>query len=99
MSRPYLYHYVKSFSRSLDLSREIARKELDKAGFENPSKPMAWEQFAYNGDTLVVVTCVPLSSSKTYVHVVATANSDAPAKHWASDLMEKIEESKLTLID
>ena len=34
MARPYVYHYAKAFTRSHKLSQAIARKELDKAGFE-----------------------------------------------------------------
>jgi len=97
--RPYLYHYVKSFSRSLNLSREISRKELHEAGFEISSKPTAWEQFGVNADTLALATSVPLSASKTYVHVIATSNTESSAKHWAAELMKSINESKLVLID
>jgi hypothetical protein len=99
MSRPYLYHYTNAFSRSHELSQAIARKELDKAGFEIASKPAAWEHFAVNADTIVVVTNVPLSSSKTYVHVLATSNTDAPAKKWSAQIMEAIKKSKMVLID
>jgi hypothetical protein len=45
------------------------------------------------------VTNVPLSSSKTYVHVLATSNTDAPAKKWALEINRAITESKLQLID
>ncbi|HEV2665699.1 MAG TPA: hypothetical protein VG324_12340 [Blastocatellia bacterium] len=64
MARPYLYHYAGAFSRSQKLSQAIARKELDKAGFEIASKPAAWEHFAFNADTIVVVTNVPLSRAR-----------------------------------
>jgi hypothetical protein len=77
----------------------ISRKELDKAGFQASSAPAAWEQFATNADTLVVVTNVPLSPSKTYVHVVATSNTEASAKRWAADIMQAIKESKMVMID
>ena len=99
MSRPYLYHYAGAFSRCHELSQAIARKELDKAGFEIASKPTAWEHFTANADTIVVVTNVPLSSSKIYVHVLATSNTDAPAKKWSAQIMNAIKESKMTLFD
>ncbi len=99
MARPYVYHYAKAYTRSHKLSQAIARKELDKAGFELASTPAAWEHFATNADTIVVVTNVPLSTSKTYVHVLATANADEPAKKWAAAIEKAISESKLQLID
>ena len=99
MSRPYLYHYANAFSRSHKLSQAIARKELDKAGFGISSAPAAWEHFATNADTIVVVTNVPLSSSKTYVHVLATSNTDGPAKKWAAEINRAITESQMQLID
>ncbi len=99
MARPYVYHYVKAFTRSHKLSQAIARKELDKAGFEIASAPAAWEHFATNADTIMVVTNVPLSPSKTYVHVLATSNASAPAKKWAAAIQKAITESKLQLID
>ena len=99
MSRPYLYHYVDTFSRSHKLSQAITRKELDKLGFKVSSPATAWEHFGVNADTLVVVTNVPLTSSKTYVHVVATSNTDAPAKNWAAATMKALKKSKLVLID
>jgi hypothetical protein len=99
MSRPYAYHYANAFARSHKLSQAIARKELDKAGFAIASAPAAWEHFATNTDTIVVVTNVPLSPSKTYVHVLATSNADAPAKKWAADINRSIKDSKMQLID
>ena len=99
MARPYLYHHAKAFTRSHKLSQAIARKELDKAGFEIASAAAAWEHFATNADTIMVVTNVPLSPSKTYVHVLATSNADAPAKKWAAAIQKAITESKLTLFD
>jgi hypothetical protein len=99
MARPYVYHYAQAFTRSHKLSQAIARKELDKAGFDIASAAAAWEHFATNADTIVVVTNVPLSASKTYVHVLATANADAPAKKWAAAVHKAIKESKLTLFD
>jgi len=99
MARPYVYHYAKAFTRSHKLSQAIARKELDKAGFEIASTAAAWEHFATNADTIMVVTNVPLSPSKTYVHVLATANADAPAKKWAAAIQKAITDSKLVLID
>jgi hypothetical protein len=97
--RPYLYHAAAALSKSHELLMAISRKELDKAGFENPSKPVAWEQFAFNADTLVMVTAVPLAEGRTYVHVVATSAADAPAKFWASDIMSRIKRSKMVLFD
>ena len=99
MARPYLYHYAKAFTRSHKLSQAIARKELDKAGFAIASAAAAWEHFATNADTIMVVTNVPLSPSKTYVHVLATSNASAPAKKWAAAIQKAITASKLTLID
>jgi hypothetical protein len=76
----------------------ITRKELDDAGFELSSTPVAWEQFATNADTLVMVTCVPMTS-QTYMHIIATSESDAAANQGASDIMTRIKDSKMTLID
>jgi hypothetical protein len=56
-----------TFSRSHELSQAIARKELDKAGFEISSAPAAWEHLYVNADNTVVITNVPLSPSKFYV--------------------------------
>jgi hypothetical protein len=99
MSRPYLYHHAGAFSRSHALSQAIARKELDKAGFEVSSTPAAWEHFAANADTLIVVSVVPLSPSKTYVHVVATSNTEVSAKKWSAQIMDAIKESKMVSFD
>jgi hypothetical protein len=99
MSRPYLYHSASAFSRSHALSQAITRKELDKAGFEISSVPAAWEHFAANADTLIVVTVVPLSPSKTYVHVIATSNTEASAKKWSAQIMKAIKESKMVAFD
>jgi hypothetical protein len=99
MGRPYLYHYADAFTRSHKLSQAIARKELDQAGFAIASAPAAWEHFATNADTIVVVTNVPLSASKTYVHVLATSNAEASAKKWAAEINEAIHHSKMQLID
>jgi hypothetical protein len=99
MSRPYLYHYIASLTKGHELCLAITRKELDAAGFEIASKPVAWEQFAYNADTLLLVSCVPLVGDKTRVHVVGTSNSEASAGKWAADIMDKIKKSKMVLID
>ncbi len=77
----------------------VSRNELRKLGFKTPSTPQAWEQYAYNADTLVLVTTVPLSAGKTYVQVLATSNTDASAKKWQSKIMEAIKNTKLTKID
>ena len=79
--------------------RRSLEGSLDKAGFEIASAPAAWEHFATNADTIMVVTNVPLSPSKTYVHVLATSNASAPAKKWAAAIQKAITESKLQLID
>jgi hypothetical protein len=99
MARPYLYHQAAALSKSEDLSNAIARKELHDAGFKELSKPAVWEHVGANADTIAVVTCVPMQPGKTYVHVVATALADAPAKNWAAELMKQIKESKLVLTD
>jgi hypothetical protein len=99
MSRPYLFHYASSFSRSHNLSMAISRTELHKAGFEISSTPAAWEQFAINADTLVIVTSVPLSSSNTYVHVVATSNLEESAKGWSARIMQAIKQSGMVMMD
>ncbi|TAH37106.1 MAG: hypothetical protein EYC70_08995 [Planctomycetota bacterium] len=97
--RPYLYHYAAALAKSHKLCLAITRKELHTADFESSSKASAWEQFAFNADTLVLVTCVPLSSNKTYVHVLATSNGNAAAKKWAAHFMTKIKNSKMVMID
>jgi hypothetical protein len=97
--RPYLYHHPVALAKSHKLCMAIIRKELDKAGFELGSKPVYWEQFAYNADTLVLVIAVPMSASKTYVDVSATSNVQASAKKWAADLFDAIKNSKMTLLD
>jgi hypothetical protein len=99
MSRPYLFHYASSLSRSHNLSMAISRTELHKAGFELSSTPAAWEQFAINDDTLVVVTSVPLSSSNSYVHVIATSNLEEPAKGWSAKIMQAIKQSGMVMTD
>ena len=97
--RPYLFHYAVALAKSHELSTAITRKELHSAGFEELSKPAAWEHFAANADTVVVATCVPLSPAKTYVHVLATSNSEASAKKWAAALIKKVKDSKMVLFD
>jgi hypothetical protein len=90
MSRPYLFHYASSFSRSHNLSMAISRTELHKAGFELSSAPAAWEQFAINADTLVIVTSV---------HVVATSNLEESAKGWSARIMQAIKQSGMVMMD
>ena len=85
--------------RSHALSQAIARKELHNAGFEIRSVPAAWEHFATNADTVVVVTNVPMSSSQTYVHVLATSDADVSAKKWSAQIMEAIKSSNMVLFD
>jgi len=50
MARPYLYHYAEAFTRSHKLSQAIARKELDKAGFDIASTAAAWVYGTRLGD-------------------------------------------------
>jgi hypothetical protein len=95
----YLYYGAIVFPRSTEYSVMVARNELRKLGFKNPSTPKSWEQYGYNADTLVLVTNVPLSGSKTYVQVLATSSTDASAKRWQSKIMEAIKNTKLTKID
>ncbi len=97
--RPYLVHYAAALSKSHELSTAITRKELHTAGFEELSKPAVWEHVGANADTLVVATCVPLSPAKTYVHVLATSNNATSAKKWAAELIKRIKESKMVLLD
>ena len=96
--RPYLYYSAKSFARSQKLSISIARKVLHDDGFEIGNK-LTGEQFGDNADTLVLVTSVPLSASKTYVSVVASSNNQASAQTWAPRIMQAIEKSKMVLLD
>lgn len=94
------------------LSKDVGTRcdALNQRGQEEPtgarsliihtiSSPAAWEHVAVNTDTIVVVTNVPLSPGKTYVHVIATSNTDAPAKEWAAAIMKAIKESKMVQID
>src|SRR6266436_4936431 len=97
--RPYVYYYVATLSRSHKLSQAIATKELQKAGFQISSHYAAWEHFAFNADTIVLVTNVPLSSSQTYVYVIATSETDAPARKWADQIMAAIKNSKMVSYD
>lgn len=96
--RPYLYYAAKSLARSEKLSIGIARKVLHDDGFK-VGNTVAWEQFGDNADTLVLVTSVPLSASKTYVSVVASSNNQASAQMWAPRIMQAIEKSKMVAID
>jgi|ERR1700757_3721078 hypothetical protein len=91
MSRPSLYHYVTVLSRSHADTQTDTRVALQKRGFEGAyQNPNAWEHFAFNADTLVLVTNVPLSPSQTYVHVIATSNTDGIANYWAAQMMDEI---------
>ena len=76
MSRPSLYHYTTVLSRSHADTQTDTRIALQKRGFEGAYQNAdLWEHFAFNADTLVVVTNVPLSPSQTYVHVIATSDN------------------------
>jgi hypothetical protein len=87
MSGPSLYHNAAVLSRS----DADTRTALQKRGFEGAYKNAElWEHFAFNADTLVVVTNVPLSSSQTYVHVIATSNTDGLADYWAAQMLDEI---------
>jgi len=55
MTCPFLYHFAAVLKESHDLTMAITRKELSDAHFELLSPPVAWEQFAVNEDTLVVL--------------------------------------------
>jgi len=96
--RPYLYQSAIAVEKSHQLSMSIIRKELNTLGFENGSSPTAWEQLGVNSDTLVVLTCVPLSASRTYIHVTATSNNEASSKHWHAEVKDRIENSKMVLM-
>ena len=87
------------FKDSQTHHRRSRERSSNKAGFGISSTPAALEHFATNADTIVVVTNVPLSQSKTYVHVLATANTDGPTKKWAIEINRAINESKMQLID
>ena len=99
MSRPYVYHYANAFARSHKLSQAIARKELDKAGFGISSTPAAWGALRNQRRHDRRRDERPVIASKTYVHVLATANADGPAKKWATEINPAINESKMQLID
>lgn len=99
VGRPYLYYYTASIAKSHRLSLAITRNEMHAAGFESSSKSTAWEQFGVKGDTLLMVNCVPLSESRTYVQVLATSNSNASAKKNAEEIMDRINKSKLEFFD
>jgi hypothetical protein len=96
--RPYFYYATESFTRSQQLSIGVARKVLHDEGFKI-GNTVKWEQFGDNADTLVLVTSVPLSASKTYVSVIASSNNQASAQMWAPRIMQAIEKSKMVTID
>jgi hypothetical protein len=91
MSRPSLYHYVAVLPRSHADTQTDTRIALQKRGFEGAYQNAdAWEHFAFNADTLVVVTNVPLSPNQTYVHVIATSNTDGLAAYWSAQMLDEI---------
>ena len=91
MSRPSLYHNAAVLSRSDADTQTDTGIALQKRGLEGAYKNAElWEHFAFNADTLVVVTNVPLSSSQTYVHVIATSNTDGLADYWAAQMLDEI---------
>ena len=90
MSRPSLYHYATVLSRSHADTQTDTRIALQKRGFEGAYQNAdLWEHFAFNADVLVVVTNVPLSPSQTYVHVIATSNTDVAA-YWSAQMLDEI---------
>jgi len=99
MSLPSLYHWYSTFQRSHVLSQSIAWSVPQKAGFTPQSGVKDWCRVFTNSDTWLSVSCVPLSSSSTHVHVLATSTNDASAKRWAEEIMRQIRESKMVLFD
>jgi len=78
-------------SRSVKLLQSVAQDKLTKAGFRiEAASAGSWEKVGANADAVVVVLTVPLSPSKTYVHVIAMSDMDASAKKWAAQIMEGI---------
>jgi len=78
-------------SRSHADTQTDTRIALQKRGFEGAYQNAdLWEHFAFNADTLVVVTNVPLSPSQTYVHVIATSNTDGLAAYWSAQMRDEI---------
>ena len=90
MSRPSLYHYAAVLSRSHADTQTDTRIALQKRGFEGAYLNDLWEHFAFNADTLVLVTNVPLSPSQTYVHVIATSDTDGLAAYWSAQMLDEI---------
>ena len=90
MSRPSLYHYVTVLPKSHADAQTDTRIALQKRGFEGAYLDDLWEHFAFNAETLVLVTNVPLSPSQTYVHVIATSNNDGLAAYWAAQMLDEI---------
>jgi hypothetical protein len=71
---------------------------MHDAGFEPLSKPLAWEQHGANADTCAVVTVVPLQN-QTYIEVVVMSNERKSRDRWGPELMNRIVDSGLTIID
>ena len=95
----YFYHWAFRQKKSHELLNEIVRRELHEAGFDSDSPASAWEKTGVHGDTVAVVTAVPLEGHATYVHVLAMSEANASADHWAATLRDGIKNSKLVLID
>ncbi|CAN5809029.1 MAG: hypothetical protein H0T66_09015 [Geodermatophilaceae bacterium] len=99
MSRPYLYFNAFVLAKGHELVRNVVRKQLRDAGFASDSQAGLWEQFGYNDDTLAQLTSVPLPDGRTYVQLVTTASTDAPAKHWMQELASRIQNDKSVPFD
>jgi len=78
-------------------SRKDGRSERDKKPPARPPKKGLDKRgtAGANADTIVVVNNVP-SPSKTWVHVIAMSDMDAPAKKWAAQIMEAIKNDPRT---
>jgi len=91
--RPYIFHCAMPLQRTHKLALDMARKELERAGFELHSPASDWEQYANNDDTQAVATIVDRGGREVYVHVLCSANSEASAGRWAKELLRNIEKS------
>ena len=89
--RPHLYYSAFLVTKGQAHLRNVLRKQLASAGFESSSAPASWEQFGFNADCLLLLTCVPQSDGRTYVHVVATSSADGPAKYWSDEMTHRIQ--------
>ena len=91
MSRPYLYHYATVLPRSHVDTQTDTRIALQKRGFERAYQNAdLWEHFAFNADTLVVVTNVPLSLSQTYLPCNRHFRHGRLAAYWSAQMLDEI---------